>query len=138
MEKLINHILFDGKKRQSQNCFIKMVKTLQKDLDKNFTHLLKLSLVFLVPFLKVNHCLTKNRRKRATFLVLYQNKSRSFLATKSLVQTTKNRESAGFFRKLHQEIKFVLDKKSSIIQTKKVLQNKALSKKHLFLYFRWR
>lgn len=138
MEKFINYILLDGKKRQSQNRFLKMIKTLQKGLDKNFTHLLKLSLVFLVQFFKVNTCLTKNKQKKVAFLVLYKDKIRSFLAIKLLVQTIKNVKSAGFFKKLCKEIKSVVEKKSSIIQTKKVLQNEVFPKKHLFFYFRWR
>jgi ribosomal protein S7 len=136
MEKFINYTLVNGEKRQSQNRFLKMVKNLQKGSDTNFTHLLKLSFVFLASFFKVNNCLTTNKHKRVTFLVLHQDKSRFFLAIKSLVQTIKKGESAGFFKKLYKEIKCVLEKKSSITQTKKVLQNKVLSKRHLFFYFR--
>lgn len=138
MEKLVNYILFSGKKRQSQNCFLKLVKTLQKSLDKNFTSVLKLSFVFLVPFFKINSSSAKNKHKKATFLVLHKNKSKVFLAIKLLVQTIKNDKSAHFFKKLYKEIRSILEKKSSIADTKKVLQSEVLLKKHIFFYFRWR
>lgn len=138
MEKLVNYILFSGKKRQSQNCFLQLVKTLQKSLDKNFTSLLKLSFVFLIQFFKVNNSLTKNKHKKATFLVLHKDKSKTFLTIKLLVQTIKKDKPAHFFKKLYKEIISILEKKSSIAETKKVLQNEVLSKKHLFFYFRWR
>lgn len=136
MEKFTNYILLNGKKRQSQNCFSKMARSLQKWSNKNLRSLLKLSFVFLVQFFKIKNRLIKNKHKKATFLVLHKNKSRTFLVIKSLVQTIKKVKSVRFFKKLYQEIKLVLEKKSFIIQTKKTLQNEVVLKKHLFFYFR--
>jgi ribosomal protein S7 len=136
MEKFTNYILLNGKKRQSQNCLLKIVRNLQKWSNKNVRGLLKLSFVLLVQFFKINNRLIKNKQKKVTSLVLHKNKSRTFLVLKSLVQTIKTGKSVRFFKKLYKEIKSVLEKKSFIIQTKKSIQNEVVSKKHLFFYFR--
>lgn len=75
MEKFTNYLLFNGKKRLSQNNFLTITKNLQKWSNKNYKILLKLSFVFLIQFFKINTVSIKSKQNNRPFLIVYKNKN---------------------------------------------------------------
>lgn len=75
MEKFTNYLLFNGKKRLSQNSFLTITKNLQKWSNKNYKILLKLSFVFLIQFFKINTVSIKSKQNNRPFLIVYKNKN---------------------------------------------------------------
>lgn len=138
MEKFTNYLLFNGKKRLSQNSFLTITKNLQKWSNKNYKILLKLSFVFLIQFFKINTVSIKSKQNNRPFLIVYKNKNWIFLATKLLIQNIKNNKPVSLLKSLYTEVLLVLSKNSNTIKTKKMLQNQVVLKRHVFFYFRWR
>ena len=136
MKKLICYLTLDGKKRLTENGFLRMSKNLQKCSNKNSKNSIKLSIIFSMQIFKIN-ALTKSIQKNKTFSVLYKNKNRTFLATKFLKnKITQKEQQNAFYKKLYKKILFILENDSFILLTKQNLQEQVSFKKNLFSYYR--
>lgn len=135
--KLINHLVINGKKNKSEKIIWKSIKTLQINSKKSSKKLLQLALVFNTPIFKINTITQKKRKKKKQkskiIPAFISNKiSRISFAIKFITTIVKNKKNT-----LTEEILLSSKGKSSAIDTKKETQKQAFLSRHLFKYYRW-
>jgi len=162
--KLINHIMINGKKKTSEKILLKSFKEIQKNSKKQSEDLIKLAIIHSTPIFKLHRIINKNRKKKKnkknqTFIIKLQkiknkNKkkkkvkeipafitktiSRTSLAIKFILSSIKNKKSNNLYIKLKQEILTAAQSKGPSIELKNNLQKQILLKKRFFTYYRWK
>lgn len=140
--KLINHIIINGKKNKSEKIIWKSFKTLQTISKKSSKRLLQLALVSTTPIFKINTITQKKRKKKKQkskiIPAFISNKaSRISFAIKFIVSTSKKTKKQKLLKQLSEEILLSLKNKSTAIEMKKDKQKQAFLNRHLFKYYRW-
>lgn len=137
--KIINHLISNGKKEISEKILLKSFKELQKSSKKQPEKLIKLALIFSTPVFKIYKITNKKRKKKIKEVptIINTKKARISLAIKFILTTLKTKKSNYFYIKLHNEIFLTLKNEGSAIQIKNKIQKQALLNKHFFYFYRW-
>lgn len=140
--KLINTLLVNGKKTQSEKTFLKSFKALQTISKKSSKKIVQLALIHSTPIFKINTISQKKRKKKKqkTKIIpafISTKTSRISSAIKFIVITAKKKKNQPFFKKLLEEVILTSQNKSDAIEIKKEIQKQALVNHHLFKYYRW-
>ena len=138
--KIINHLVINGKKHTSEKILLKSLKKLQKSSKKQSKKLLKLAIIMSSPTFKL-HTLTqkKRKKKKGKEIPAFINKTkiRTSLAIKAILLTVRKRKSNNIHLALKEELILTTEGKSETIELKNTNQEQILTKKHLFRYYRW-
>lgn len=138
--KLINHLIVNGKKNKSEKIVWKSIKTLQTISKKSSKKLLQLALVYNIPIFKINTITQKKKKKQKSKIIpaFISNKtSRISFAIKFITTTSKKIKNQTLLKKFPEEILLSLKSNSNAIEMKKQVQKQALLNRHLFKYYRW-
>ena len=140
--KLINHLMRNGKKKTSEKVLLKSFKDLQKRSKKKSRNIIKLALIYSTPIFKFHRIKNKKVKKRTNNVreipsFISNTRSRTSLAIKFILTSIKNKKEHKSYKKLKNEIILNATNKSNNIQVKNDLQKNILVKKHYFLYYRW-
>ena len=140
--KLVNHLVINGKKTKSEKIVLKSLKALQKISKKSSKKLFQLALVHNTPIFKLNIITQKKKKKKKQKVKIIpafvSNKtSRISFAIKFIVKAASKKSNQPLFQKLLNEILISSQNKSSAIETKRETQKQALLNRHLFKYYRW-
>ena len=142
--KLVSHLLLNGKKETGEINLLKSIKELQKNSNKKSNEIFQLALIYSTPIFKLHKITNKRKKKKksAKFREIpgfIKNKNiRTSLAIKFILLNTKNKEETlNFSIKFSKEILLNAKNKGSSIKTKNNLQKDVLTKKRYFLYYQW-
>ena len=139
--KIINHLMLDGKKKTGEKILLKSFKELQKYSKKQSKKLIKLAIIFSTPIFKVHKITNKKRKKKNVKeipTIITAKRARISLAIKFILNTLKNKKSNYFYTEFNKEILLNVKNEGSAIQIKNEVQKQVLLKKHFFSYYRWR
>lgn len=139
--KLINHIMINGKKKTSEKILLKSFKEIQKNSKKQSEDLIKLAIIHSTPIFKLHRIINKNRKKKKVKEIpafITKTISRTSLAIKFILSSIKNKKSNNLYIKLKQEILTAAQSKGPSIELKNNLQKQILLKKRFFTYYRWK
>lgn len=141
--KLINHLVINGKKNKSEKIVFKSIKVLQTISKKSSKNLVQLALISTTPIFKISTITQKKRKKKKqkskiipTFIATKT--SRVSFAIKFIVDTVKKRKNQTVLQKLSEEILLASNGKSNAIEAKKETQKQVFLNRNLFQYYRWR
>ena len=139
--KLINHIMVDGKKKTSEKILLKSFKKIQKNSNKQSKSLIKLAITHSTPIFRL-HKIVNNKKKKKKIkeipAFIAKTFARTSLAIKFILTNIKNKNSNNFCTKLKQEILITAQSKGTSIELKNNLQKQVLLKKRFFTYYRWK
>lgn len=138
--KILNHLLFDGKKNTSEKILLQSFKELQKLSSKQSIKLVQLAIVYSMPIFKIHKHINKNRKKKyikeIPTLVIAKI-SRVFLAIKFILKNMRHDRLNCFYTRLCAEILSTAQNEGFSIQTKNEVQKQVLLKKHFFFFYKW-
>lgn len=137
--KIINHLISNGKKNTSEKLLLKTIKELQKTSLKQSKKLVNLAIILSIPVFKVHKMIKKTKKKkiREIPVIISSKKARISLSIKFILTTLKEKSLKYFYIKFYQEIFLNIKNESSAILNKNKIQKNALLKKHFFYYYRW-
>ena len=137
--KIINHLILNGKKETSEKLLLNTVKELQKNLLKQSKKLINLAIVLSIPVFKVHKILKKTNKKRIREVpvIISSKKTRISLSIKFILSVLKKKNLKYFYIKFYQEIILNIKNESPAILIRNKIQKDALLKKHFFYYYRW-
>jgi small subunit ribosomal protein S7 len=139
--KILNHLLLDGKKTTSEKILLQSFKELQKLSKKKSSKLIQLAIICSMPIFKVHKHLNKKRKKKNIKeipTIVNAKKARVSLAIKFILKSIQNKKSSYFYKRLYSELLITVKNEGSAIQTKNEVQKQVLLKKHFFYFYRWR
>jgi ribosomal protein S7 len=139
--KILNHLLLDGKKKVSEKILLQSFKELQKLSKKQTLKVIPLAIACSMPVFRINKLLRKRRKKKFTIEVpkiITAKQVKISLAIKSILNSLKNKKLNYFYTKFYMEILSTAKNEGFVVQTKNEIQKKVLVKKHFFFYYRWR
>lgn len=140
---LINHIIKNGKKKTCEIILLKSFKNIQKECKKPHKTLLKLSIIKSTSVFRLMQLKQKKRKikkiknSKEIPLFIFSNSERISWALKYISQTTKKKITNNFYKNLKQEIIFSSQNEGDSTKIKTNLHKQIITKKRLFLYFRW-
>jgi ribosomal protein S7 len=135
--KMLNHLLLDGKKKTCEKILLRSFKELQKFSKKQSTKLISLAIVCSMPLFKIHQLINKNKKKKNVKeipTVVTTLKARISLAIKFILKNLKNKKLHYFYTRLYTEILHTVKNESLAVQLKNDVQKQVLLKKH-FLFF---
>ena len=140
--KLINHLVINGKKTKSEKIVLKSIKALQKISKKSSKKLFQLALLHNTPIFKLNTITQKKKKKKKQKVKIIpafiSNKtSRISFAIKFIITAASKKNNQPLFKKLLNEILVSSQNRSNAIEIKKDTQKQALLNRQLFKYYRW-
>ena len=141
--KIINHIMYDGNKKTSENILYKSIKKLQKNSKKQLKKIIQLAIINSTPTFKLHKIENKKRKKRNRKIreipaFISKSISRTSTAIKSILYSIEKKKSKKFYTKLKQEILLTAQYQGTAIVLKNTLQKQVVTKKHFFKYYRWK
>jgi len=136
--KIINHLIRNGKKETSLKILLKTFKELQKVSLTQSNKLINLSLIHITPIFKIHKMMKKRNPVRILEIpvIANSNKSKVFLAIKLLLSIVKNNKKSNFSIQFSKKILLNTTNEEFFAQLKNNIQRQALAKKHLFYYYR--
>ena len=135
--KIINRLLFNGKKTLSEKIWLKTVKRFNKSLDKDHTKLINRALVNIAFLLKIKELKQKKRRAQVKeFPYIVPNKNRISLALKFFLSKKKNKNEVQIYKRLVTDLLAVANKSVTSTNKRKQVYEYAYLKKKYF-YYRW-
>ena len=139
--KFVNHLTKHGKKETCEKIILKSFKKIQKKQRKPHKKVIKLAIMNSAPIFRIIKLKKKIRKKKQVKEIpKFVNNMHERIAwsLKILTQTTrKSKVKENFSTKLTDELLLNAKNKSESVSLKTELHKQALTKKHLFLYFRW-
>jgi ribosomal protein S7 len=138
--KILNHLLFDGKKNTSEKVLLQGFKELQKFSKKQSIKLVQLAIVYSTPVFKVHKNINKNRKKKHIQeipVLITAKKARVSLAIKFILKNIRHDKLNCFYIKFCAEILSAAKNEGFAIQIKNEVQKQVLFKKHFFFFYRW-
>ena len=139
--KIINHLMLNGKKKTGEKILLKSFKELQKSSKKRSKKLIELAIIFSTPIFKIHKITNKKRKKkkiREIPTLITAKKARISLAIKFILNTLKSKQSNGFYTEFKKEILLNVKNEGAAIQIKNEVQKQVVLKKHFFSYYRWK
>lgn len=138
--KLINHIMVNGKKKTSEKIVLDCFKELQKKNIKKTNELIKLAVISATPVFKLHTIKNKKSKKRKLKEVpafITNTNYRISLAIKFIINSI-GKKKEQFYNKLNKEILLNSQQKGEAVQLKNNLQQKALVQKKYLKFYRWK
>jgi len=138
-DKIINHLIINGKKETSEKILKESVKKIQKESKKQLKKIMQLAIINSTPIFKVHKISNKRQKKKKIKEIpafISKTKSRISLAIKLILLTIK-KKSIKIAIKIKQELLQNYLNEGSAIQNKNELQKKVLLNKRYFNYYRW-
>lgn len=141
--KIVNHIMIDGKKKTSEKLFLKSFKHLQINSTKQTKKVLQLCLINATPIFKLhqssNKRVKKKKRKiRITPVFISSMPNRLSLGIKFIVKNIRKKKSnKNFYNELTQEILLLSENKGFISSITKENCKKILLNKKYTKHYRW-
>jgi ribosomal protein S7 len=141
--KIIHHIMADGRKNTSELILFKSAKNLQKNSKKQLKKIIQLAIINSTPIFKLHKIENKKQKKRNRKIreipaFIANPLSRSSIAVKLILSNVEQNKSKKFYTKLKQELLLSAQSKGSAIDVKNALQKQVVSKRHFFTYYRWK
>uniref|UniRef100_UPI00300308EF ribosomal protein S7 n=1 Tax=Cocconeiopsis kantsiensis TaxID=3082010 RepID=UPI00300308EF len=137
--KIVTSLLLCGNKQKSELLFLKSLKKLQKVSKKTSSQLIALSIVNIMPLLKLQKKTNRKTKKKhiKIFPILIQFKLiRINNAIKSVFRFRKKPNKTNFLDKFTSEIFLYLKKDSTDIKFKKENQKQGIIKKRFLFYYK--
>lgn len=132
--KIINNLIKNGNKTNCEKIFLKTTKNLQKNLNKNHSDIIKLSVINSAPIVRLRET-RKKKRKTITYLpYVVTEENRILLAIKAIIRELKKTESVK--DSLKRELLSTAKNDSIVIKKKSVNHKSTLAKKK-YVFFRW-
>ena len=139
--KLLNHLLFNGKKQTSEKILLQSFKELQKFSMKQPTALIQSAVACSMIVFKIHKQIRKNRKKkhvREIPTIIISKKARISLAIKFILRDLTYKNFNCFYEKFYTEILTTALNTGSVVQIKNEIQKQLLIKKHFFFNYRWK
>ena len=137
--KFVNHLFFNGKKVIAEKILLKSTKYLQKSSTKNSINLFKLSILNLLPILRINQISQKKKRgqksKRISSFILNESNRISRAIKYSLIMCSKKKSYKNFEMSLKNEILLNSQSKSSVIEFKDEFEKVVSGKENILKYY---
>lgn len=140
---LINHLIRNGNKKTCETVLLKSFKNIQKFCKKPHKTLLKLSIIKSTSTFRLIQLKNKKRKKnkiknsKEIPLFISSNYKRISWALKYILETTKKKTANKFYKNLKQEIISSSQNEGDSTKIKTNLHKQIITRKRLFLYFRW-
>ena len=137
-QKFINYLLLEGKKNTSENLFLKLIKELQKSSLKNSFKLLQLTVLHLLPTVRINKYSQKKKRQQKVKEIpsfIINEKNRIFKAVKSILMLSDKKKIHYTYIHLKNEILLSSQNKSLTVEFKNNFQKSAIQTDNLFKYY---
>lgn len=138
---LINHLMLSGNKKTCETILLKSLKTIQKYCKKPYKTILKLAIINSTSAFRLIELKQRKRRKKKNSkeipIFISNNYERITWSLKFISQTTKKKTTNKFYNNLKQEIISSSQNEGDSTKIKTDLHKKILTRKRLFLYFRW-
>lgn len=141
--KIINHIMIDGKKKTSEKLFLKSFKQLQTNSKKQTKKILQLCLINATPIFKLHQSSNKKvkkKKRKIRLMPVFINTmlNRLSLGIKFIIKNIRKKNSTTYFyNKLAQEILLLSENKGLILDTTKENCKKILLNKRYTKHYRW-
>jgi len=135
-KKIYTHLMHHGKKSTCEKVFLKALKTLQKETQKNHKSLIQTAIVNTTPTIQLKQIKKKKRKTIKEFPFVLNKKNRMTQSIKSILLITNSRPKNKFFINFPEEILLTSNLKSNILKTKEIKHTEALLKKK-YTFFRW-
>jgi ribosomal protein S7 len=139
--KIINNLTLNGKKDTSNKIVLKSLKQLQKNSLKQSKKLINLSFILTTPIFKIHKIIKKRKKKKKKSIIEFpvlinSNKSKLSSAVKFFLSTLQTKNSEPFYTKFYTEILSNIQNENSSVKFKNSIQKQALTKKHVFYYYK--
>lgn len=138
---LINHLMIDGGKKTCETTLIKSFKTIQKFCKKPYKTIFKLAIINSTSAFRIVQLKKKKRKKKKSSkevpIFISSNYERMSWAMKFISQATQEKQTNKIYKNLKQEIINSSQKEGKSTRVKTDLHKQIITKKRLFLYFRW-
>jgi len=136
-EKIINHLMTDGKKRTSENIFLKSLKYFQKTCNKNYKNIIQMGVINATPTFLLKTIIKQKKKKKKEILIPFipKEKIRISHAIKTIIKETaaqKRNIIKKNYTNLTLEILLSAQKESETIKKKLKYKKKFYKKKTTF------
>ena len=142
--KFANHLMFSGKKQNSEKILLKSFKKFQQSSKKQTKKIFQLALIYSTPIFKLhessNKKLKKRKRSKTRIIPAFMPKplTRISLGIKYILASiSKKHTQKVFYNKLYHEVLLISKTKGNNLEIKKETQKKTLLNKRYFKYYRW-
>lgn len=141
--KLVNHLLKNGNKKTCETVLLKSFKNIQKFCKKPHQTLIKLAIIKststfrLIKLKQKKRKIKKIKKSKEIPIFILSNHERISWSLKYILETTKKKTTNKFYKNLKQEIIFSSQNEGDSTKIKTNLHKQIITKKRLFLYFRW-
>ena len=138
--KLINHLLKNGNKKTCENILLKSLKNIQKNSFKSYKKIIKTAIINSASIFRIIKLKQKKRKKKSVKEIptyIFNNFERVSWSLKTILKYSKKQNENSFYNKLKQEILINSKNKGNSVDKKIDQHKQILTKKRLFLYFRW-
>lgn len=132
--------MVNGKKKTCETILLKSLKAIQKICNKPHKTLVKLAIINSTSTFRIIQLKKKKRKKKSAKeipIFISNNYDRITWSIKFILQTTKKKTTTKIYNNLKQEIMLSSRNEGDSTKIKTDLHKKILTKKRLFLYFRW-
>lgn len=141
--KIINHIMNDGKKKTSENVLFKTIKNLQKESKKQLKQIIQLAIINSTPTFKIHKIENKKQKKKNRKIkeipaFIPKINARTSKAIKFILSSIEKKNPKKFYKTLNQEIISTAQSKGTAIDLKNNLQKQVILQKHFFKHYRWK
>jgi ribosomal protein S7 len=141
--KIVNHIMIDGKKKTSEKLFLKSFKQLQTNSKKQTKKFFQLCLINATPIFKLHQSSNKKvkkKKRKIRIMPVFINSmfNRLSLGIKFIIKNIRKKKSnTYFYSKLTQEILLLSENKGFISDITKENCKKILLNKRYTKHYRW-
>jgi ribosomal protein S7 len=134
--KILNLLIFNGKKKKSEHILLKVLKNIQKLSNKQSKKIMKLALIFSTPFFKIHKIINKKRKyiKQIPTIIINE-KARISLAIKFILKNIYDKKFNNFHVNLYKNLFLIAKNQGLITQKKNEFQKQVLLLKKHFLFF---
>ena len=141
--KIINHIMTNGKKKTSEKILLSSLKQLQKYSQKQSKKLIQLAIINSTPIFKLHKIRNKKQKKRNKKVreipaFISNSHTRISLAIQFILATTKKQKTNEFYVKLKQKVLENVQQKGLAVGLKNDSQKQVLLNKRYFTYYKWK
>lgn len=140
---LFNHLMKNGKKQTCETIILKSLKKIQKTSNKPHKTIFKLAIINstsgfrLIQLKQKRRKIKKNKKTKEIPVFISNTNERVMWALKFISQTSKKNSTRKLLNTLTQEIILSSQNKGESIKIKTDLHKQVITRKRMFLYFRW-
>jgi ribosomal protein S7 len=138
---LINHLMLSGNKKTCETILLKSLKIIQKICKKSHKTILKLAIINSTSAFRLIELKPKKRKKKKNSkeipIFISNNYERITWSLKFISQTIRKNTTSKSYNNLKQEIMYSSQNEGDSTKIKTDLHKQIITRKRLFLYFRW-